>query len=412
MNTRREFLQTLAYSGLGVTMLPIAMGAGGITNIAENVIYLYMDGGMSHLDTFDPKTNQEVRGKFGILETGIPNFTLSEHLKGIGKLANRAALVRGMRVTTGDHAGAQYYARTSYKKIGTITHPSMGAWVAMHKQDPKAVLPANVVINGPATHPGSGWLPKRYSPLPILDPTKGLENTNLNDQVTFSKKVEILNMLNKAQNKLATDGVKGYADFYDQTVKLLKSKDLEAFDLTKEPKEIRDQYGDNKFGQGCLLARRLIQQAGVRFVEVSHGGWDTHVNNFDQLETKLPIIDQAVAALVGDLERCGLMKNTLIVVATEFGRTPDINVSDGRDHHPGAFSNLLIGAGIRGGSVWGKTDERGDKVVEGETSTADFNATIAAAAGLPIAQEFKTPEGRPMFIASKEGKPIKSILAV
>jgi uncharacterized protein (DUF1501 family) len=411
MNTRREFLQTIATAGLGVTVMPVALQAQQLSKFAENIIYLYMEGGMSHLDTFDPKTNAEVKGKFNILETQVPGFTLSEHLKGIGKHADKAAIIRSMKVTTGDHAGAQYYAKTSFKKIGTITHPAMGAWMALQHQSKDAILPCNVIINGSASHPGSGWLPKRYSPLPIVDPDKGLENVHLADTVKFHNRIDILNNLNKIQNNIQTPDVKSYVEFYDQTIRLLQSKDLEAFDLTKESKEIRESYGNNKFGQGCLLARRLIQLGGVKFIEVNHGGWDTHVNNFDQLGTKLPVIDQAVTALIDDLQKNNLLHKTLIVIATEFGRTPEINVSDGRDHHPGAFSNMLIGAGIKGGTIYGKTDDKGDKVIENEVSTSDFNATLAAAAGLPITQEFKSPEGRPFKIADK-GTPIKSILAV
>lgn len=370
-----------------------------------------MEGGMSHLDTFDPKEHPETKGKFAKISTNADGMYISEHLKGLAKHGDKMALVRSMSVTTGDHAGAQYNVRTSYKQIGTIVHPALGAWMARFNKS-ESSLPSNVLISGPAKHPGSGWMPKIYSPIPVIDPAKGLQYSDLKDLETFKSRWEILNKLNKNINENAKSSeVRAYVEFYDETIKLLQSSELEAFNISKEDKDLREnKYGNNRFGQGLLLARRLIEN-GVSFIEVKSGGWDTHVNNFDALATSLPQHDQSITALIEDLQSKGLLDSTLIVVATEFGRTPIINVNDGRDHWPGAFSCALIGAGVKGGTVFGNTDEKGEKVAENsrKIDPKDFNATIAKIAGLPYDQEFFSPNGRPFKIAH-DGKPIDEVI--
>ena len=176
--------------------------------------------------------------------------------------------------------------------------------------------------------------------------------------------------------------VRSYADMYEDAVRLMRSKDLDAFDLTQETQAVRDAYGRDNFGQGVLLARRLVEKQ-VRFVEVELGGWDTHNNNYERVYERCDILDQALSALLDDLHKRGMLDETLVVLATEFGRTPDYNVNEGRDHYPKAFSCMLAGGGIRGGQVWGATDEEGREVVDGVTQIPDFNATIAYALGLP-----------------------------
>jgi uncharacterized protein (DUF1501 family) len=407
--TRRNFVLNLASAGLGVTVLPHVAAAPSV-NKAEHIIYLFMNGGMSHLDTFDPKTNVDVKGKFNSITTNA-DYQISEHFPSLAKHGDKMSVIRSMMVTTGDHAGAQYLQRTSFKKIGTIVHPNLGAWMCNFQDDgtPK-VIPQNVLITGPADHPGSGWMPKKYSPIPIADPMRGLDNAVLKNKDEFSKRVAILDKLEKDANKIINPAQKSYAEFYDQTIRLLNSKDLEIFDLTKEDAAVRAKYGENRFGQGCCLAKRLIEKGGAKFIEVGDGGWDTHVNNFTSLEAKLKILDVAVTALIEDLQASGLLKKTLIVIATDFGRTPNININDGRDHHPGAFSSVLIGAGIKGGQVYGKSDEKGMKAAENVVSPSDLNATIASAAGLPIDNILVSPEGRPFKLADK-GTPIKALLA-
>ena len=195
---------------------------------------------------------------------------------------------------------------------------------------------------------------------------------------------------------------------YDDALRLMKSGDLTAFDLTKEPKYLRESYGEEAFGQGVLLARRLVERQ-VRFVEVQLGGWDTHQNNFTRAPEQCAILDQALSALLDDLSQRGMLEETLVVLATEFGRTPNINVNDGRDHYPKAFSCMLAGGGIKGGQVWGKTDNEGREVIEQKVKIPDFNATIAFALGLPLDEIVYSPTRRPFTLTDK-GQPITQLI--
>jgi hypothetical protein len=203
--------------------------------------------------------------------------------------------------------------------------------------------------------------------------------------------------------------VRAYKDMYDDALRLMKSEDLKAFDLNAEPQAVRAAYGNNGFGQGCLLARRLVEN-DVRFVEVTLGGWDTHSNNFTSVERLAANLDQALATLLTDLDRRGLLEETVVALGTEFGRTPYINEDDGRDHFPQAFSGLLAGGGIRGGYVYGKTDARAERVEEGKISPPDFNATVAYALGLPLDQIVYSPSKRPFKVADN-GRPIMDLFA-
>ena len=202
-------------------------------------------------------------------------------------------------------------------------------------------------MSGASAHPGSGFLPKVKAPLPIVDPKSGLQNAKAD-----SKLNERMALLREVNKHISSPIANSYNQFYDNTVEFLKSKDLELFDISKEPQENRDRYGDTRLGQGLLLSKRLVQ-GDVRFIEVNNGGWDTHTDNFNNLDRKLKELDDAVSSLVLNLEEEGLLDSTLVVIATEFGRTPKINVNDGRDHHPQAYSTVMIGAGIKGGyTLW------------------------------------------------------------
>ena len=409
---RRTFVNNITRAGLGVSALSLdkRLSIGKDAPKANNIIYIYMEGGMSHLDTFDPKEDPETKGEFSKIATSADDMFISDRLPGIAKHGDKMAIVRSMMVSTGAHAQAQYNARTSYRPIGTIVHPSMGSWMSWLRPA-EGTLPGNVIISGPAKHPGSGWLPKKYSPVPVIDPSKGLQYSDLKDADMFKSRWEILNKINKNVNENSTSpDVRAYVEFYDETIRLLQSDELDKFNITKEEQAVRERYGNDRFGQGCLLARRLVE-SGVSFVEIKSGGWDTHVNNFDSLGNKLPAHDKSISALIEDLEQRGLLETTLIVIATEFGRTPKINVNNGRDHFPGAYSCAIIGAGVKGGTVFGQTNEQGTKIISDvKVEPKDFNATIATIAGLPTEQTFFSPTKRPFKVAS-DGKPIMEIIS-
>jgi hypothetical protein len=421
---RRRFLSLAAKGFLGVSILPWALpehsfGAGlGLNRPlnqapkAKNVIYLYMSGGMSHIDTFDPKPGAETGGPTQAIRTNVDEIKLAENLPLLANHADKITVIRGMTSTKGAHQQGNYFMHTSYAQRATIVHPSMGAWMTKLDGRFNPTLPGAVVINGGSRHPLAGFLTSDHQPLDIGNPNEGLRNCRKLKGFTdqgFEKSLDLSRKLDRTfTQKYNLEKVRAYSSMYDDAVRLMKSQDLEAFDLSNEPEELRNSYGDDNFGQGVLLARRLVERQ-VRFVEVQLGGWDTHQNNFTRVPERCAILDQALSALLKDLTQRGMLDETLIVLASEFGRTPNINVNEGRDHYPKAFSCMLAGGGIKGGQVWGKTDKEGREVVEQKVEIPDLNATIAYALGLPLDEIIYSPTRRP-FTLSDKGQPITQLI--
>ncbi len=419
--SRRSFLSGIAKAALGVTIMPlmaqrVVLGADPVAGVrrrptARNCIYLYMGGGMSHIDTFDPKPGTETGGPTKAISTVSDGIQISEHFPQLAQHMDKAVLLRGMTSTQGAHEQANYLMHTSFTQRGTIRHPAMGAWHSYFVGRGHPTLPTNVMIGGGGRHPGGGFLESKYAPLPLGSSKSGLQHSELARGVTEQKmerRLGILDQLNKQfESEFNVKDVRGYKDLYKEAVHLMKSEDLAAFDVSKEPESIQAMYGDDEFGQGCLLARRLVEH-DVRFVEVNLGGWDTHDDNFDRVEARAQILDQGLAALLADLESRGLLDETLVVLATDFGRTPRINGNNGRDHYPKAFSCLLAGGGLNGGQVHGATDKSGADVAAGKIQVPDFNATIGYALGLPLDQVVTSPQGRPFTFADK-GRPLTTL---
>jgi uncharacterized protein (DUF1501 family) len=420
--SRRAFLSRTARSLLGVGAMPALHGllhaqeAGSVPlrpgAKAKNVIYLNMDGGMSHLDTFDLKPGAKTQGPTEGVRTSADGVRIHKLLGKLAKKMRRVCVVNSMTSTQGAHEQAQYFLHTSYMLRGTIKHPTIGAWMSLMMGSRNPALPAHASIGDVTHRVSAGFMESKHGPLPIRDPGTGLENSarppGVSEQV-YAERLKASREIDAAfAAKFDQRQVRAYADMYDQATRLMSSTDLEAFDLRKEPPALREAYGMDPFGQGALLARRLIERK-VRCVEVQYGGWDTHFENFKGMELKLPVLDAALASLLGDLESRGLLEETLVVVATEFGRTPDIRLEhDGRDHYPKAFTCLLAGGGIQGGRAYGKTDPEGREVVEKPVRIPDFNATIAHALGLPLGFSAHSPSGRPFTVADK-GKPIEEL---
>ena len=418
---RRRFLQGAASSFLGVGLLPALAGSANAAfedssqqrqiATAKRVIYLYMSGGMSHLDTFDTKPGTETQGPTKSIPTSADGLVLSEYLPRLARQGHHLAIVNSLTSTAGAHEQGNYLQHTSYAMRGTIKHPSMGAWVNKFLGRDNVTLPSSVVVNGGSRHPGAGFFENRFSPVMIGSPERGLQNVrNRMQPEEFEFRYGLTRQLTtEFAQRYPTKNVRAYGDMYDDAVRLMQSADLSAFDLTKESAETRESYGKDSFGQGCLLARRLVE-AGVRYVEVTLGGWDTHQGNFVRVPERCDILDRGFASLVADLERRGLLSDTLIVLASEFGRTPRINQNEGRDHYPKAFSGVFAGGGITGGQRYGKTDATGETVAENTVSIPDFNATIGYALGLPLNQVLYSPSKRP-FTLSDKGQPLASLFA-
>ncbi|MEK6238934.1 MAG: DUF1501 domain-containing protein, partial [Planctomycetales bacterium] len=376
-----------------------------------NVIYLYMTGGMTHLDTLDPKPGAKTQGPVKAIQTSAQGVQISEYLPRLAKQMHHGAIIRSLSSTQGAHERGRYLMRTSYEPRGTIRHPAMGAWLLRLSGKNNESLPGNVRIGGESRHPGAGFMEAKYSPLPVGSAASGLQNSKLPGNVTdtqFNRRINLANRFDRDfRAKFDQKQVRSYTDAYDDAVRLMSSEELEVFNIFREPESIRQAYGEDPFGQGCLLARRLVEN-DVRFVEVTLGGWDTHQSNFVRAPERTEILDMALSSLLEDLSERGLLEKTLVVLATEFGRTPTINQNAGRDHYPKAFSGLLAGGGVQGGAVYGKTDDLGGEVVEDSVSVPSFNATIAQALGLPQRKIVTSPSRRPFTVADK-ADPIEAL---
>ncbi len=411
--TRREFLSGAARAALGVSILPLgAAAAPRSTASAKRVIYLFMTGGMSHLDTFSPRPEaKDVQGPTTVIPTDVDGIRVGSTLPRMAKQMKHVAVIESMNSTQGAHQQGVYYMHTNYTMRGTVQHPGLGSWVSRLGGKTNPTLPASVVINGGSRIFGAGYMETKFAPLPIDNPATGLQNSRVPQGVGeagFSRRLDLAQQMNRSfLEKFDNKKIRSYRDVYDEALKLMKSEDLRAFDITQEPRQVRESYGQSAFGQGCLLARRLAEH-DVRFVEVNLGNWDTHQNNFERVPDLAEQLDQGMSALLGDLESRGLLKDTLVVLATEFGRTPEINGGEGRDHYPKAFTCLMAGGGVKGGQIHGRTDERGAEIVEKKVKVPDFNATVAHAMGLPHEEKIMAPSGRP-FSMGNRGKPILEI---
>ncbi len=417
---RRDFIMRTAQTALGVTVMPALnlRGAGATTGAgtpgfgkAKNVIFLWMNGGMTHIDTWDPKTGGTKGPTNPIKGKGSVDY-LGGTMENMAKVSDKISIIRSMTSKTGVHEAGTYIMKTGYEPRGTIVHPSMGAWASHFLGRIKGVtLPDSVVVNSGSAYPGAGFFPPAMSPIPISNPDTGLQNirpTTSDNQ--FKKRISLMDEFDASfRKKFQSDDVKAYSEFYDETMKLMKSEDLKAFDLSSEPASVREKYGRNQFGSGALLARRLVQ-SGVRFVEVQSGGWDMHNNIDTALTSTCATMDKVFAALIEDLASNGLLESTMVVMGSEFGRTPDINENEGRDHYPLAYSTVFAGGGVKGGFIHGATDKDGRRVADKQVTPLDFQATIGHAMGLPVDEVVMSPSNRPFTVGDK-GVPVLDIFA-
>ena len=434
-HTRRRALQTFAVSAAGASMsgwLPRLAAAAGDDAPARSVILLWMTGGPSQLDTFDPKPGHENGGEFAVIDTAVPGVKIAEHLPGIARRLDRCAIVRTLSTPEGDHGRATFLARTGYRPGGVVQYPPLGASIAkeLSRAPGRAGsdLPAYVSVNpmrlaNPAAF-GSGFLGPEYAPLTVggdgsgeltvrnLAPPPGAGGDRLRKRLGLLAAMEEGFLAGRPDAALI-----GRRTAYEKAVRMMSGEAAGAFELDDEPAALRDRYGRNPFGDGCLLARRLVER-GVPFVEVSLNGtdgnqafaWDTHADGFAQVKTLCETLDPAWSTLLDDLADRGL-GGTLVVWMGEFGRTPQINQMGGRDHFPKAWNAVLCGGGVVGGSVVGATDAGGEEIVDRPVTAADFSATLCKAAGVDPWADNLSNVGRPIRLADPEGTALEEILA-
>lgn len=413
--TRRQFVERCAAMSFGLNILPATQFISQTSTVqkpaafgkAKSVIWLMLDGGLSHIDSLDPKTGK-TKGPAKTINTSA-DFQVTDFFPKFATVADQVCLIRSMEAKIGVHKPAKYFMRTAYEARGTILHPNLGAWGSHYLGRSSKNLPSSVCINRRSDQ-ANGFFPSSYAPLAIGDPNKGINDVkSIGGRSAAAKRLALLNNLDANFRKKFNDkGVNSYNGFYDDALALMKSKDLKAFDLSEEPAEQRAAYGDNSFGQGCLLARRLVD-SGVRFVEVTHEGWDHHKALADEMGDVAPVFDQAYATLITDLKQRGMLDSTLVVVATEFGRKPNFD-GDGRSHHPVCFSTVLAGGGAKAGFVYGKSDDAGYYVDEDPVTVGAFHASIAFAAGMEIEKPALSPSGRPMTVGDGE-EPVLELFA-
>jgi hypothetical protein len=408
----------------------------------RSCILLWMNGGPSQMDTFDLKPGHENGGPYKEIDTSVPGIKISEHLPKIAKHMDKLAILRSMSTKEADHGRATFQMRTGRLPGGPVQYPAFGSVVAKEFEKADAELPSFVSIApfrllSPAAY-GPGFLGPQYAPLivgennlnlivpgaPGQDVDKSLKVQDLDlargvDAERSAARVQLVGEMNQdfLTERSALPSL-GHQTAIQRAMAMMRSPAVKAFDLDEEPKALRNKYGRTLFGQGCLLARRLIQR-GVPFVEVTLSqvpgaqalGWDTHFNNFDIVKSLSHVLDPAWATLMEDLKEKGLLDSTLVVWMGEFGRTPKINGAKGRDHWPNSWSAVLGGGGIKGGQVIGKTSKDGMEVEERRVSVNDLMATIGTALGLDITKQNQSNVGRPIRLVEPGAKPIKEVLA-
>ncbi|MFN3648792.1 MAG: DUF1501 domain-containing protein [Armatimonadota bacterium] len=425
---RRDFLKVGVLGAVGgLTMTDLfalraqAAAQNGGSSPTESVILIWQGGGPSHIDTFDPKPDapEEIRGTFNPIETNVKGIRISEHLPHLAKVMDKVALIRSVTTNEAAHERGTHYMLTGFTPLPGFAVPGFGAVAAKFRGARSALPPYIAIPNALSDGGGAGFLGAALNPFsPSGDPASSnfsVRDLDLPNGMTLEQADRRRTLREAIDSSFArfekgSDQIRATGEFYNRAYALLSSQEARAaFDMKKEPNEVKDAYGRNRFGQSCLLARRLVE-TGVRFVTVSLGGWDTHGNGFRSLsESLLPTYDRTVAALVKDLDDRGLLKTTMVISMGEFGRTPVVNRDGGRDHYARVFSMLMAGGGLKGGQVVGASDARGMEVASRPVRPEDVAATIYQQLGIDYTQSIESPEGVRITL-SRGGRPISELV--
>ncbi len=412
--SRRHFMTHLAGAS-ALAGSAMAMGHSLTTHASElrrnrkSAILLWMGGGPSTIDLWDLKPGAATGGPFKPIATA-GDMQICEHLPQVAKVMDRLSIVRSMSTREADHQRGRYYMHTGYVPNPSVDYPSYGAVVAheLHSQRPELEIPPFVSIGGESE--GPGFLGMAWSPFgvdsngQVRDLQMGLPADRVSQRMQALQLLES-NFIDDKRGSIADE----HAKVLQKTLNLMTSKQMEAFNVNREEASAQQRYGQNNFGRGCLMARRLVE-IGVPFIEVDLGGWDNHQNIFPTLkDQRLPMMDQAMSALVEDLTQRGMLQDTAIIWMGEFGRTPRINGNAGRDHWARSWSVVVGGAGLKGGLTVGKTNEDGTRVEGDSFSSEDLMATVCHSLGISLETNFTARNGRPMKIANS-GKLIKDLV--
>ncbi len=389
----------------------VASRADELRRNGRACILLWMTGGPSQLETFDPKPDHDNGGETRAIDTATPGLRIADNLPELAKISDRLAVVRSLTTKEGNHPRATYLLHTSYVPTATLRHPTLGSVVSHEIPHAGCELPAFVRVGAGrfGSAADGGFLGAKFNAFEVGGGRGGRPSGNAgtadvrpsntaltSSQDRYRRRLGLLGTLEAAGDLPAlAPAADDHAQLYAKASRMILSPQMEAFDLEQESAADREAYGTGEFAQGCLLARRLVE-SGVTFVEVGLGNWDTHQDNFAQSKQLCGQLDRPMAALIGDLKRRGMLDRTLVVCLGEFGRTPKINPRGGRDHFPRAFSAALAGCGIRGGQVVGRTTDSGEDVAERPISEKDLFQTLYQALEIDPQKEFMSPIGRPI----------------
>ena len=386
---------------------------------AKSVIFIFLPGGMAHQESFDPKPYAplEYRGPMGSIETNVAGVRFGQMFQKTSKIMDKLTVIRGMTHGEAAHERGTHNMFTGYRPSPALQFPSMGS-VVSHEFGPRNNLPPYVMIpNQPNTYAGTGFLSSSFAGFSLgADPAqKGFRVRDLQlpgnvNFERFDKRRKLLDVVNQHfKQREQSDSMQAVDTFYDRAYSLVSSKEArEAFDIEKEDAKIRDQYGRNTAGSRMLLARRLVE-AGVRYVTLTYGGWDHHDNIDGQMKNQVPALDQAFAPLINDLETRGLLDSTMVCLCSEFGRTPKINATAGRDHWPKVFSTVLAGGGVKRGLVYGQSNATASEPENDALTVEDWATTIYHCMGIVADKELMAPGDRPIEIVDG-GKVRKDLL--
>jgi len=402
---RRAFLSSAA--GVFALTQTLKSNEQELKKNGKSAILLWMGGGPSTMDIWDLKPDSPTGGPFRPIPTS-GDVEICEHMPMMAKQMHNMAIIRSMSTREADHTRGRYYMHTGYTPNPSIKHPSYGSVISKQLENENIKIPQFVSVNGGSM--GAGFLGAEYAPF-LVNSDGRVKNLDIKIDARFYKRMQYLDMLENNFIK-SNRGLlpREHQKVLKKTLDVLTSKQMDAMKVANEPEAVKERYGDNGFGKGCLMARRLVE-VGIPFIEVGLGGWDNHQNIFPTLkDTRLPVLDRGMSALVEDLEQRGLLKDTVVIWMGEFSRTPQINANVGRDHWAASWSVVVGGGGMNGGISVGSTSEDGKSVEGIAYSSQDIMASVCNALNISLKTTFTSNNGRPMKIANS-GRIIKELFA-
>lgn len=411
--SRRDFLRAVSALGLSFSLPALDLRAADRrgTERPKSLLLIWLAGGPSQLETWDPHPGTEIGGEVKAIPTTLSGVQIADLYPQVAEQLHHVSVIRSLVSKEGDHERGTYLMKTGYRPETTLVHPSIGAIISHELPESKLEIPQYVALGNQPFNPRAGYLGDQFDPYRIYAP--GQQGQNLSPHVNQTRQQRRLSALKTVTDSFAQGRSKRidqtlHQHTLDSALRMMTSEQLKAFELEQEPAAVRAAYGDSDFGRGCLVARRLLE-VGVRSLEVALDGFDSHSNNHSTQAARAATLDPALATLLKELAERDLLQSTAVLVMGEFGRTPAINPLKGRDHWPTGFSCLIGGGGIRSGLLVGETDPTGkEKQPTDPIEVKDLYATILKTVGVEYGKEVITPIGRPMKYC--EGAPIERLL--